>query len=225
MTIPDRYPKGTLVPWDRQHHREHAASVVAAQLGVRDLFPVATIRQIEGRLGSVQELAHIDAAAAPTGPINADAMQRMRVFDFIIGNRDRHHENAMWLGGTPVLIDHGLSFPNGPPDRFRQPDYARMPNVPPGLLHDDLLDFIGRIDEAGLSASLHAAEIEDEAIRHTLYRVRALKADPDALRATGDQKADQLRWHMFAADAKDQLTRRELSDVEKVLRSAKKAKR
>jgi SPP1 gp7 family putative phage head morphogenesis protein len=194
--------------------RERAASLLADQLGVRDLYPRATLREIDGQPGSVQEWAKADKT--PKAALDAAAMDRMRVFDFIIGNTDRHAGNVLWRGGTPVLIDHTLSFPSGPPDTFRQPYRA-----PAGRLSDDLLRRIDAIDEGAVVDTLRSAGIDEVAIRYTLYRLRALKNDPQALASTGDY-ADIDRWETKMLTARGSLSADERDEIDDLLRLRKR---
>lgn len=168
--------------------RERAASVVADQLGVRDMLPATTTRTIGGEHGSLQALAERADEPEPR-KLDHETLARMRVFDFIIGNSDRHGGNVLWRNGQPVLIDHGYSFPSGPPDYFMQPT-----NPPSRRLTKALVDAIAAIDETRLAGALHVAGLDVEAVRHTLYRVRALKADPQVLRATAAPTEDRMRW-------------------------------
>ncbi len=76
-------------------------------------------------IGSLQEKVE-GARGVHAGLVfDQDGSERMRVFDFVTGNSDRHDRNVLVRnvdGKTmPVLIDNGLSFPNGTPDRFIQP--------------------------------------------------------------------------------------------------------
>jgi SPP1 gp7 family putative phage head morphogenesis protein len=213
------------VDWKKTPEREQAASIVAEQLGVRDLMPVATVREVDGKRGSVQAFAE-GTTEFPTGPVNAEAMQRMRVYDFIVGNRDRHQKNVVWRGGTPVLIDHGLSFPSGPPDRFIQPVSRVLWELPAGPISQEVVEFVHRIDEPGLAASLHAAGIDAKAITHTLYRLRVLKANPQGLASTGRYIQDDKRaWTKLATQAESSLSEDDRNEVGSVVRSARKRKR
>ncbi len=104
------------VPDDTFYKREAAASLVADILGFGDLVPQTTIRKVDGRIGSAQQYVP-DAIPAeetddPRGYGSPQASARAAVFDYIIGQMDRHSGN--WLV-TPdwkiVLIDNGFSFP------------------------------------------------------------------------------------------------------------------
>ena len=60
----------------KEPHRERAASLLAEQLGVRDLYPPATMRELDGEVGSVQTWAD-GTTKDPQAPINGEAMARM----------------------------------------------------------------------------------------------------------------------------------------------------
>ncbi len=206
----------------KEPHRERAASLLAEQLGVRDLYPPATMRELDGEVGSVQTWAD-GTTKDPQAPINGEAMARMRVFDFIIGNTDRHARNVLWRGGTPVMIDHGLSLPSGPPGRFIQPQ-ASLP-TPAGQLGQSLVEMIAGIDEGAIAATLRTAGLDTPAIKHTLYRVRVLKRDPQRLGATSNPDRDRDRWETAAQGAQRLLSAAERAEIDAVVASKRPRKR
>ena len=97
--------------------REAAASDLAEVLELDDFVPTTTVREINGRLGSVQGYRNNDLHSAfdaddPFEYLRRDFIGRVAAFDYLIGNQDRHYGN--WLvsdSGRVVLIDHGLSLP------------------------------------------------------------------------------------------------------------------
>lgn len=110
------------VPEGGQHRREVAASVVADLLGFGDLVPATSYRNHSGLSGSVQRYVDgIPAKAVGVSYRMGDHAQAARaaLFDYIIGNTDRHAGNWLVAGHDPAtnrqgkiqLIDHGLSFP------------------------------------------------------------------------------------------------------------------
>ena len=208
----------------KEPHRERAASLLAEQLGVRDLYPPATTREIDGEFGSVQLWAD-GAAKKPSAALDGDAMARMRVFDFIIGNTDRHNGNVLWRGGTPVMIDHGLSLPSGPPVRFLQPLSHDFP-TPAGKLGQGLVDMIAGIDERAIATTLRSAGLDAAAIKNTLYRVRVLKREPQRLGATTDPYRDRDRWEGMAKGARHLLSIEERAELDAmvVLKRSRKPK-
>lgn len=125
-----------------------------------------------------------------------DASERMRVFDYITGNSDRHQNNVLVHERDgkymPVLIDNGLSFPLGAPDRFIQPE----PAVHRGPLLDSTVEMIKSISLGDLAKTLKEGGIEKEAAEHALLRAARLQADPDILssyKSDGDsRRADEF---------------------------------
>lgn len=202
------------------YKREAAASDVAEQLGVGDMVPVTVQREINGVKGSLQAWAR-EARSDVALPLDEDAAARMRMFDFVIGNTDRHRGNVLWqsIGGKakPVLIDNGLSFPTGRPDRFIQPLDAWAPdNVI--KVKRDVVKLIDNIDEEQLARTLRKAEIEDDAIRETLYRVRVLKRDPQILRRGGpNAHLDKRRWEDATQNAKMAMTSDDIDAIDKIV--------
>jgi len=175
------------------YKREAAASNVADMLGVGDMLPPTVVRQHKGVWGSVQGFAE---GAMPGADFNRGmkydkAMdERMRVFDYIIGNTDRHGSNVMHREGEspraalPVLIDHGLCFPkNLQGERFIQPGrhHAQPGKVTP--LDPAVVKHLQGVDPHQLAQKLHESGIEPEAIRPTLERLAYLKSNPAALAA------------------------------------------
>lgn len=99
------------------YRREVAASDVAALLGLDDIVPATVSRVVGGRAGSLQSFAE---GALPASDFSREERfdgeedsMRAAAFDFLIGNTDRHANNWLLKDGKLVLIDHGLSFPNG----------------------------------------------------------------------------------------------------------------
>jgi hypothetical protein len=120
--------------------RETAAYEVAKLVGMTDMVPVTMTQTfvegpaaVKGRTGVLMDFAKNSQVAAKQGkpaglflppkkiisskpPYNgAEDFARAAVFDYIIGNEDRHPGNWMVnkATGKITLIDHGLSFPEG----------------------------------------------------------------------------------------------------------------
>jgi hypothetical protein len=166
------------IPHGTYYKREAAASEIADQLGVRDLLPRTVARKIDGQSGSIQMWAR-EAQPSFSGDLDHEAVERMRVFDFIVGNTDRHDGNVLWQrgpkGARPVMIDHGLCFPKGRPDRFIQPwDTTQSQRK----LAKSTIKLIQGIDGEKLAKTLLDNDIEPEAVRHTLYRLSRLQNNP-----------------------------------------------
>lgn len=111
--------------------REVLASKLADVMGFGDLVPATVHRNMDGSDGSVQHFAdgaHIAAGHSMVDMYDGpEDLARAAVFDFVTLNTDRHAANWM-LGPHPdspwekklVLIDNGLSFPEG----HKQPEYS-----------------------------------------------------------------------------------------------------
>jgi hypothetical protein len=112
---------------------EIAAYELDRLLGL-DLIPVTVPRTVNGRPGAVQFWVEgainarqmIEARLAPEGwcPIEPQ-YNLMNVFDVLIHNTDRTHENLLLTRDwNVVLIDHSRAFtlrPQSPPLRYQQP--------------------------------------------------------------------------------------------------------
>jgi len=101
----------------RLANRETLAYQVAKQLGMDNLVPETAMTQVEGQVGSmmrlVPETKHLgDKWMNATFYIDEWDGARATLFDYLIGNTDRHLNNALIdKAGKLVLIDHGYSFP------------------------------------------------------------------------------------------------------------------
>ena len=100
-------------------HREVLASRIddALDLG---MTPKTVMREIDGKPGSLQHFVDdtetLMSASDPDqllSQLSPDDVYRTSVFDYIIGNTDRHSGNILFKNNRPVLIDHGYSFPDG----------------------------------------------------------------------------------------------------------------
>lgn len=100
------------------HKREAATYTIASILGFGDLVPITTEREVDGKVGSVQDYVDDTETAIYLGDDKWDGdedLVRSSIFDYLIGNMDRHKGN--WLVRDPggenklVLIDNGYSFP------------------------------------------------------------------------------------------------------------------
>lgn len=189
------------------YQREAAASNVADILGVRDMVPRVAVHEesvkqrprspgdgwgdlpdegpaTHSRVGALQEWREGKPLAGMPKHVTyeRDHAERMRVFDYVTGNSDRHSGNVLVddrSGKTlPVAIDHGLAFPSGKPDRFIQPMDA-IPHVR-GLL-PSTHEQIKNIDVKKLATMMRASSIDREAAHHAVARALKLKANPEIL--------------------------------------------
>ncbi len=143
-------------------------------------------------VGSLQEKIE-GKGVYPNLEFSQDGAERMRVFDFVTGNSDRHDKNVLVRNvdgkQMPVLIDNGLSFPNGPPERFIQPSEFTEQYHRPML--DTTLKQIADVDLDKLATQLKDSGIERSAVEGALQRAQALKNQPRMLEVTADTKRDK----------------------------------
>ena len=92
--------------------KEVAAYKVSKMLGF-DYVPPTTVKYIGNDIGSAQEFVE-NAKHLRLGNLHPDIIKDCALFDQVIGNVDRHGGNALQKNDTPVLIDHGFSFPDDP---------------------------------------------------------------------------------------------------------------
>ena len=92
------------------YKRERAAYLVNRFLNF-DLVPPTVIREIDGVLGSLQQFIN---DAEPGYEIDDSKHQllywKMQIFDYLIGNADRHFGNFLVKSDRLYAIDHGYSF-------------------------------------------------------------------------------------------------------------------
>lgn len=88
---------------------EVAASVVDQHLGT-GLVPLTVERKLEGVKGTIQ-LKVNNLKAMNKGQDLQAYPDHLRMFDYLIGNSDRHSSNYLFTAeGKTVAIDHGLAF-------------------------------------------------------------------------------------------------------------------
>jgi phosphoinositide 3-/4-kinase-like protein len=171
--------------------------------GLETVFPPTEKRHLNGRDYSIQlvvpngktlfdylrtkeEIPQLDRVTA----------EKLRVFDYVIGNSDRHGKNLLVFkdnegGGKivahPIGIDNGLSIPEGSvpyPLNYDHPEF-RWPTLfvkgQTGPLRQETKDFIGSIDPEAVAKRLNASDVNREAAVHTLRRIQQLKQDPSFL--------------------------------------------
>lgn len=94
-------------------HRERAAYLVDRFLGF-NFVPPTVIREIGDKVGSLQE--YIPSAkvggSVRKGDIPEEELAKLRLFDMLVRNTDRHGGNYLFKNKKVHAIDHGLSFVN-----------------------------------------------------------------------------------------------------------------
>ena len=183
--------------------REVATFDLAYQLHAT-FVPPTVGREIEGRHGSVQMMVKAQRAADAYRPgrqlVRRDA-ERMRVFDYLIGNSDRTVRNLMvrarHRGDIPVAIDNGNAFPRGAIPHFQWPTDWIVSHK--GPLRADTLQWLREIDPIMVADVLAGAGIEREATVHVLRRLERLKRDPSFLEVPkGGRRAVAIQMYVRA---------------------------
>lgn len=94
------------IPGGADAEREHAARLIANELGVE--VPMTEIREVPGYGKAIVQ----QFVSASTPGVRGATMQEMALLDSVIGNEDRHSGNFLTLGHDRYEpIDHGLAFP------------------------------------------------------------------------------------------------------------------
>lgn len=166
--------------------REVATSDLAHHVGLT-FVPPTVMREIEGRHGSVQmfieEAVRATDAFQPGRSLLRRDAEKMRVFDYLIGNSDRTVRNLMVRARdrdfVPVAIDNGNAFPRGPIPHFQWPSDWVLPHR--GPIMGQTRQWIDGIDAAEVAGVLADSGIEADAAVHVLRRLERLKRDPSFL--------------------------------------------
>jgi hypothetical protein len=186
--------------------REVATSNLAQHLRL-PFVPHTIGREIDGLHGSVQlfvpdAVRSTDAWQPGRALVRHDA-ERLRVFDYLIGNSDRTVRNLMVRrrGGDhlPVAIDNGNAFPRGPIPQFQWPTAWVLPHRGPLLVQTRR--FIAGIDASAVARVLAASGIEPDAAVHALRRLVRLKRDPSFLEVPrrGSKRAIGIQMYLRAS--------------------------
>lgn len=96
------------------HKRERAAYLIDRFLGF-DLVPTTIIREIDGRVGSVQRFIKdapgwLQLSEEDRNALSLLEKMKLNLFDFLILNGDRHGGNFLTKNGKIFAIDHGYSL-------------------------------------------------------------------------------------------------------------------
>jgi hypothetical protein len=156
----------------RESYKAEIAAYEVDKLLKLDMVPPSVERQLEGSNGAaqlwVEDVRDLTSDTSPGGPDGIDwanQMVRMKMFDNLIGNRDRNQGNmlhdAAW---NLILLDHSRAFGEGTDflhklGRIDEGLWAEMEALTPGKL------------EAALGAWLDRSEIK--AILDRRDRMRA----------------------------------------------------
>jgi chemotaxis protein histidine kinase CheA len=214
------------------YQREVAASNLAAHFGMHDMIPETVVRDHGGKVGSMQRWKDgtqltsdpfhgpLDGSMKSGHKFNQEDSEKIRVFDYVVGNSDRHAHNL--LVGTkadgsphPILIDHGLSFPKGEPVRFIQPVSSMTIK---DELHRNTQKMIDSIDLRHVAQTLHAAGIEKEAIRHSLLRAKAIKEDSSIMQPQSSEPGHD-GWELFTHNVGHMVSKGGKSEIDTIIGS------
>jgi hypothetical protein len=105
----------------RESYKAEIAAYELDKLLRLDMVPPSVERQLEGRRGAaqlwVEDVTNLTGEASPGAPDQADwanQVIRMRMFDDLIGNRDRNRGNMLRdAAGNLILLDHSRAFGKG----------------------------------------------------------------------------------------------------------------
>ncbi len=164
------------VPAGTYWRREVAASDVADILGFSDLVPPTSFRTHGPQHGSAQQF--VPGAQEAQNVMSFEMFDgeqdaaRAAVFDYLVANTDRHDGNWMLKNGKLVLIDNGLSFPDGiyEEDFFNHEFWVNAAQRQ--LPMPDMTPLMGKWPE--VEAALKRAGIEPAAIDLTRQRFEVL---------------------------------------------------
>lgn len=214
------------------YQREAAASNLAAHFGMHDMIPETIVRDHGGKVGSMQRWKEgtqltsdpfhgsLDGSMKSGHKFNQEDSERIRVFDYVVGNSDRHAHNLL-VGAKadgsphPILIDHGLSFPKGEPVRFIQPVSSMTIK---DELHPNTQKMIDNIDLHRVARTLHEAGIEKEAIKHTLLRAKAIKEDSNIMRPQSSEPVHD-GWELFTHNVGYMVSKGGKSEIDTIIGS------
>jgi hypothetical protein len=164
------------VPVGGYYKRESAASSVADLLGFGDLVPPTTVRELDGKQGSIQKFVP-DAKAAFQVPRELmydgeEDLSRSAAYDYIIGHCDRHFGNWLISDGKLALIDNGLSFPV----RKEQSDYWNGQFWPRVIQQQLQIPDLSHLADkwSDVEATLRQHGLHDDAISLTKQRFDAI---------------------------------------------------
>lgn len=155
-------------------NREVTASWVNEMFGF-DRVPTTTMVDGPHGPGSVQQWVEGDDSL-PHDQYPRVQQEQMAVFDYVIGNTDRHLNNYLTdSGGNIVAIDHGYSFPESPDPRYgiRSDFVGKNLNTP---LSDEVMGSVRTVDPDQMRSMLQAAGLSEPAIDGVIARLNEVRA-------------------------------------------------
>jgi hypothetical protein len=219
----------TDVPVGTEPIREVAVSRLDETLGLH-MVPTSVLRAVDNEVGSVQLFAadaKVSTSMTPSATVqlNRAAAEKMRAFDYITGNADRHTGNLMvrQQGNDylPVAIDNGLALPEGVNTMFRWPDAWVSSHT--GPLLPETTQWIKSCDPKTVAKSLGDSGIDKLAMTHVLRRLARLQKDPTFMEIgtpTGSANSSAMVSKMAEIAKKDtqDLTPAELSAIDEIVK-------
>jgi SPP1 gp7 family putative phage head morphogenesis protein len=173
--------------------REVLASDIAESIGMSDLVPATVFRKVKGEIGSFQKF--VPTKGTIKHEISTEDWVRSGVFDYLIGNSDRHSGNILFdlieegkRAARPVLIDNGFAFPDDL-DSFRTPivkkelteGFKKLRGKKKEQMESFFKEVLDGIDEEKIKSLLTQKKFSDlgfemteDQINATLYRVKDL---------------------------------------------------
>ncbi|MGL4176984.1 MAG: hypothetical protein ACRCSN_12995 [Dermatophilaceae bacterium] len=155
--------------------REVAAYRTSRELGL-DIVPTTTMAEIPGEpgTGSLQEWVEGTSGYAQTNPYTVADQDRIAVLDYVIANSDRKGDNYLTgVGGRPVALDHGLSFPRDDTRGIRSDFVAARIGEP---LDPEVLAGVRAADPVRLEAALRDAGLTSRSINAALARLQEIRS-------------------------------------------------
>jgi SPP1 gp7 family putative phage head morphogenesis protein len=219
------------------YKREAAAYNVSRHFGVDDMVPRTVVRheyrhdgKTKRESGSLQE--YIRTGGEKRGSfreISLEDVQKVRVFDFVMGNSDRHGGN-MLVQKTPsgrhkpILIDNGLALPNGTPSRTVFPREFIGRRGATGDLMDSVVERVRNIDMKEFAQDLFDSDIEKKAIENALYRLVTAREKPELLAHDRNEDDPTRKWHRASKMAGTNIRRSTKDKIVKLVAGLKRGK-
>ncbi len=154
--------------------REVGASILDEHLGF-ELVPTTVLR--DGALGPGSLQVRVENATpgrVPWAYLNAD-IQRLGVYDYIVGNTDRHFMNYLTgPDGRPIAIDNGFGFPSWQLEPIKS---GFIPLTTIDRLEPEVLDAINKVDVNALRTELLDVGVPPRAVDGTIARLEEVRAN------------------------------------------------